>query len=44
MHKGEIFIWLTDDDRKVPVLMKSTITIGSIVSTLTEMKLGDEAP
>jgi hypothetical protein len=26
------------------VLMKSTITIGSIVSTLTEMKLGDEAP
>jgi len=44
MHKGEIFIWLTDDDRKIPVLMKSTITIGSIVSTLTEMKLGDEAP
>jgi hypothetical protein len=43
MNKGEIFIWLTDDDRKVPVLMKSTITIGSIVSTLTEMKLGDEA-
>lgn len=43
MHKGEIFIWLTDDDRKVPVLMKSTITIGSIVSSLTEMKLGDEA-
>lgn len=42
MHKGEIFIWLTDDDRKVPVLMKSTIAIGSIVSTLTEMKLGEE--
>jgi hypothetical protein len=44
MHKGEIFIWLTDDSRKIPVLMKSTITIGSIVSTITEMKLGDEAP
>jgi len=44
MHKGEIFIWLTDDSRKIPVLMKSTITIGSIVSTLTEMKLGEEAP
>ncbi len=43
MHKGEIFIWLTDDSRKIPVLMKSTITIGSIVSTLTDMKLGDEA-
>ncbi len=44
MNKGEIFIWLTDDDRKVPVLMKSTITIGSIVSMLTEMQLGEEAP
>jgi hypothetical protein len=43
MHRGEIFIWLTDDARKVPVLMKSTITIGSIVSMLTDMKLGDEA-
>ena len=44
MNKGEIFIWLTDDSRKIPVLMKSTITIGSIVSSLTAMKLGDEAP
>ena len=43
MHKGEIFMWLTDDHRRVPVLMKSTITIGSIVATLTEMNLGDEA-
>jgi hypothetical protein len=43
MHKGEIFMWLTDDHRRVPVLMKSTITIGSIVATLTEMKLGDES-
>lgn len=42
MHKGEIVMWLTDDSRRVPVLMKSTITIGSIVATLTEMKLGDE--
>jgi hypothetical protein len=42
LNKGEIFIWLTDDRRKVPVLMKSTITIGSIVSTLTDMHLGDE--
>jgi hypothetical protein len=40
MNKGEIFIWLTDDSRKIPVLMKSTIAIGSIVSTLTKMELG----
>jgi hypothetical protein len=42
MNKGEIFIWLTDDSRKIPVLMKSTIAIGSIVSTLTNMEPGTE--
>ena len=41
MNKGEIFIWLTDDSRKIPVLMKSTISIGSIMTTLTDMKLGE---
>jgi hypothetical protein len=44
MNKGEIFIWLTDDNRRIPVLMKSTISIGAIVSTLTAMDLGDDAP
>jgi Protein of unknown function (DUF3108) len=44
MNKGEIFIWLTDDIRKIPVLMKSTISIGSIVTTLTGMKPGTNAP
>jgi len=42
MNKGEIFIWLTDDSRKIPVLMKSTIAIGSIVSTLTKMEPGTD--
>jgi uncharacterized protein DUF3108 len=40
MHRGEIIIWLTDDARKIPVLMKSTISIGSIVATLTELQTG----
>jgi hypothetical protein len=44
MHKGEILIWLTDDERKIPVLMKSKISIGSIVATLMEMRTGDEKP
>jgi hypothetical protein len=43
MNKGEIFVWLTDDRRKIPVLMKSTISIGSIVSTLTKIEPGKEA-
>ncbi len=42
MNKGVIFIWLTDDSRKVPVLMKSTLKVGSFVFTLTDMKPGDE--
>lgn len=41
MHRGEIFIWLTDDARRLPVLMKSTITIGSIMATLDEVQLGE---
>ncbi|HTG00205.1 MAG TPA: DUF3108 domain-containing protein [Nitrospirota bacterium] len=38
MHTGEIYIWVTDDRRKIPVTMKSTISIGSIVATLTKME------
>lgn len=44
MNKGEIFVWLTDDSRRVPVLMKSTISIGSIVTTLSKMEPGREKP
>ena len=40
MNNGEIFVWLTDDSRRVPVLMKSTISIGAIVTTLTKMERG----
>jgi hypothetical protein len=41
-NKGEIYIWLTDDARKIPVLMKSTISIGSIVSTLVDVQQAGE--
>jgi len=43
MNKGEIFVWFTDDSRRIPVLMKSTISIGSIVSTLRSMEPGKDA-
>ncbi|HEY5523690.1 MAG TPA: DUF3108 domain-containing protein [Desulfuromonadaceae bacterium] len=32
---GDIFIWMTDDDRRIPVLMKSKVIVGSITATLT---------
>ncbi len=44
MNKGEIIIWLTDDARRIPVLMKSKISIGSIVATLTEIQGGYDKP
>jgi len=37
--KGELKVWLTDDERKMPVLMKSKIEIGSITAVLIEKKL-----
>ena len=33
-RKGAIFIWLTDDARRIPVLMKTKVAIGSITATL----------
>jgi hypothetical protein len=44
MHKGEIYMWLTDDARKIPVLMKSEISIGSIMATLVDMQEGKDQP
>lgn len=34
-RKGAIHIWLTDDERRIPVKMKTKVAIGSITATLT---------
>ena len=39
-NKGRLVIWLTDDERRMPVLMKSKVLIGSISATLVEAKSG----
>lgn len=31
--KGDAFIWFTDDKRKMPVMMKSSVKIGPIKAT-----------
>ena len=31
---GDMLIWLTDDERRIPLLMKSKVKIGSITATL----------
>jgi hypothetical protein len=33
-RKGEMFIWLTDDERLLPVKMKTKVKVGSITATL----------
>lgn len=35
-NRSDLFIWLTDDARKMPVLMKSKIVIGSVHAELEE--------
>jgi len=37
--KGSIHVWLTDDERRIPVLVKSKVPIGSISVSLTDMRL-----
>jgi len=39
-NKGRLVIWLTDDDRRIPVLMKSKVMIGSVKVVLQEVKDG----
>ena len=33
-QKGRIWIWFTDDDRRIPVLMKSAVLVGEIAAEL----------
>ena len=38
VSKGRIFIWLTDDERRIPVLMECEIALGSIKAKLLSVK------
>jgi len=39
-QKGSLTVWLTDDQKKMPVLMKSKVVIGSIATELKNYRLG----
>ncbi|GBD94021.1 hypothetical protein BMS3Abin05_01617 [bacterium BMS3Abin05] len=39
-QKGKLTVWLTDDARHLPVLMKSKVIVGSFVAELKNYKLG----
>jgi hypothetical protein len=38
VHKGDLTIWFSDDEKRTPVLMESKIKIGRIVATLVKME------
>ncbi len=40
VNKGDVYIWLSDDEYKVPVMMKSEIIIGSITAELISLVTG----
>ena len=35
-HEGQLYVWLTDDDDRVPVLLKANIAVGAIEAKLTQ--------
>lgn len=39
-HQGDLNVWLTDDERRVPVLMKASIPVGAIEARLTRYTPG----
>lgn len=38
---GRLWVWLTDDENRLPVMMRSEIPVGSIVGRLVEYRLGE---
>jgi len=42
-HKGRLWVWLTDDELHLPVLMRSKVIIGSVSAELAAYTLADGA-
>lgn len=40
-HQGDLFVWFTDDDRRVPVLMKANVPVGAIEARLVAYRAPD---
>lgn len=43
-HEGKLTIWMTDDNLKMPVLLRSKVIVGSFEARLKEYVLSDEEP
>ena len=42
MKKGKMQVWFTDDERRIPVQVKSKMTIGSVVVRLEKYSAGND--
>jgi len=42
-NEGRLTIWMTDDEHKIPVLMKSKVVIGSISASLTHVDYAEDS-
>jgi len=38
-RKGDVYVWLTNDERRIPVKVKGAIRIGSLVATLADWQI-----
>ncbi len=41
MDRGDVFIWFTEDEKRIPVMMQSKIKIGSITAVLSSRREGN---
>lgn len=41
MDKGDVFIWFTEDEKRIPVMMRSKIKIGTITAVLSSRREGN---
>lgn len=41
-NKGDVYVWFTDDQRRMPIQVKSVISIGPVKATLISMADGDK--
>jgi hypothetical protein len=44
MQKGNLEVWLTTDERRLPVLMRSKVLVGAFTAELVEAEFGRTEP
>jgi len=43
-HQGRLTVWVTADERRLPVLLKSSVGVGSVAVALERMTMGGTVP